>query len=134
MGIWQDIRFAARLIAKEPWFTSVVVLVLAFGLGVNTAVFTIVNATLLRGLPFDEPEKIISLSAIDSRGRNQSTSFLDYEDWLRMQHSFEGVSASLGAPMNVSEPGRPAGCPGRWRSARSGARTRPRAGPRRHAG
>ena len=41
MGIWQDIRFAFRLIAKEPWFTSVVVLVLAFGLGVNTAVFTI---------------------------------------------------------------------------------------------
>ena len=108
MGIWHDIRFAARLIAKEPWFTSVVVLVLAFGLGVNTAVFTIVNATLLRGLPFDEPEKIISLSAIDSRGRNQATSLLDYEDWLRMQHSFEGISASLGAPMNVSEPGRPA--------------------------
>jgi putative ABC transport system permease protein len=108
MGIWQDIRFAARLIAKEPWFTSVVVLVLAFGLGVNTAVFTIVNATLLRGLPFDEPEKIISLSAIDSRGRNQASSLLDYEDWLRIQRSFEGISASLGAPMNVSEPGRAA--------------------------
>src|SRR5258708_38930762 len=108
MGIWQDIRFAVRLIAKEPWFTSVVVLVLAFGLGVNTAVFTIVNATLLRGLPFDEPEQVISLSAIDSRGRNHASSLLDYEDWLRMQHSFEGISASAGAPMNVSDPGRAA--------------------------
>src|SRR5262245_65136964 len=92
MGIWQDIRFAARLIAKEPWFTSVVVLVLAFGLGVNTAVFTIVNATLLRGLPFDEPEKIISLSAVDSRGRNQSTS--DRKS-TRLNSSHLGISYAV---------------------------------------
>src|SRR5262245_50110490 len=108
MGRWQDIRFAARLIAERPSFTSVVVLVLPFALGVHTAALPRVTPTRLRGLLSDEPEKIISLGAIDSRGRNQASSLLDYEDWLRMQHSFEGISASLGAPMNVSEPGRPA--------------------------
>src|SRR5205823_2287097 len=84
-GIWQDVRFAARLLAKEPWFTTVVVLVLAFGLGVNTAVFTFVNAALLRSLPFDDPDRIISIGAIDNRGRNLNVSLPDLQDFRTAQ-------------------------------------------------
>ena len=50
MGLWEDIRFAARLLVKDKWFTLVAVLALALGIGVNTTVFTFANAVLIRGL------------------------------------------------------------------------------------
>ena len=54
MGLLHDLRFAVRLIAKERWFTAVAVAALALGIGVNATVFTLVNAVLIRGLPFKD--------------------------------------------------------------------------------
>ena len=59
MALWQDIRYAARLLVKDRWFTIVAAVALALGIGVNTTVFTFVNAVLLRGLPFDNPDRIM---------------------------------------------------------------------------
>ncbi len=103
MSIWQDLRFAVRLLIKERWFTAVAAIALALGIGVNTAVFTFVNAVLIRGLPFEHPDRIISLGTTDARGRPLGLSKLDFQDWRDASRSFSGLSVFLGAPMNVSE-------------------------------
>jgi predicted permease len=105
MSVWQDVRFAIRLLLKDRWFTAVAAIALALGIGANTAVFTFVNAILLRGLPFDEPDRIISFGMVDARGRPLGISKLDFEDWQRASHSYKGLSMFLGAPMNLSEEG-----------------------------
>ena len=66
MNLLQDLRFAVRLLIKDRWFTAVAVLALALGIGVNATVFTFVNAVLIRGLPFDDPDRIMSIGARDA--------------------------------------------------------------------
>src|SRR5258706_14674311 len=67
MNVWQDVRFALRTMWKSPRITATVLLTLALGIGANTAIFSVVNATLLRPLPFHDPEQLVVLHA-DLRG------------------------------------------------------------------
>ena len=67
MTLWRDLRYAARLLVKDRWFTAVAATALALGIGVNATMFTIVNAVLIRGLPFTNPERIISVGMLDAR-------------------------------------------------------------------
>src|SRR5262252_4632794 len=69
VSLWQDVRYAARLLVKDKWFTAVAAVALALGIGVNTTVFTLVNVVLLRGLPFAEPERIIALGMTNPKGQ-----------------------------------------------------------------
>jgi predicted permease len=103
MDVWQDVRFAVRLLLKDRWFTLVATAALALGIGANTAVFTFVNAVLIRGLPFDEPDRIIAMASVDDRGRQLGVSRLDFEDWQQAARSYSGLALFLFAPMNVSE-------------------------------
>ena len=106
MTLWQDIRFAVRLLAKDRWFTLAATIALALGIGLNTTVFTFVNAVLIRGLPFDEPDRIVSLGTRDARDRDGGVSFKDFEDWRRSARSFTGLAAFGTTVMNVSDRGR----------------------------
>ena len=107
MGLWQDLQFALRLLAKDKGFTVVATLALAFGIGVNATVFTFVNAVLIRGLPFDEPDRIMAISSLDPvRNRQMGVSYLDFQEWSQVG-SLSGVAAMTGGTMNVSDQGRP---------------------------
>src|SRR2546422_4543323 len=106
MGLWQDLRYATRLLVKDKWFTLVAATALALGIGVNNTVFTFVNAVLIRGLPFDDPDRIMSLGTRDARNRDGGVSYLEFQDWREGTKAFAGVAALSGQTMNVSDEGR----------------------------
>jgi predicted permease len=121
MGLWQDLRFAMRLLVKDKWFTLVAVVALALGIGVNNTVFTFVNAVLIRGLPFDDSDRIMALGTRDRvRGRDLGTSYLDFKDWSAAGRSFSGLAAYTENTANVSDEGR---APERYSAAYVSANT-----------
>ena len=89
----QDLRLAARLLVKQRGFTAAVVSALALGIGVNTAVFTIVNGWNLQDLPVDEPERIMYVATLDAQGRARGVSYLDFLDWQKASRTFSGLAA-----------------------------------------
>jgi len=118
MSFLQDLRYAARLLVKDKWFTLVAAAALALGMAVNTAVFTFVNAVLIRGLPFDEPDRIIAVGTTDARNRQLGVSRLDFVDITKASHSFAGLSLMQPASINISEEGRaPERFQGQYQSA-----------------
>ena len=88
MNLMQDVRFAVRVLVKNRWFTLMAAVVLALGIGANNAVFTLVNAVLLRGLPFPKSEQIMMVMTRDSRGRDSGVSVLDFNDWQASARTF----------------------------------------------
>jgi putative ABC transport system permease protein len=94
--LWQDIRYGFRMLVKSPGFTIVAVLTLALGIGANTAIFSIVNAVLLRPLPFREPDRLVQLSAVRERATflpAEILSYPDFADWRNHCRSFDELAA-----------------------------------------
>src|SRR4051812_18685984 len=118
--MWQDLRFAARLLIKDKGFTAVAIIALSLGIGVNATVFTFVNAVLIRGLPFHDPDRIVLVASRDARGRDRETSFADFQDLRAATRTFSTLSAFTGATMNISEEGR---TPERFRGNYTSANT-----------
>jgi predicted permease len=106
MALWQDLRFAARLLVKDRWFTLAAATALALGIGANAAVFTFVNAVLLRGLPFDTPDRIVSLAVMNARGQRNGVSYPEFTDWREQTQTMALVAGMVGANINVSEEGK----------------------------
>ena len=92
MNLWKDLRFGVRVLVKDRWFTLAAVLVLALGLGATTAVYTMAHAMLLRGLPFEEPEQIVSVMSRHAEGQQAGVSIRDYEDWRDNTRLFEAMA------------------------------------------
>jgi putative ABC transport system permease protein len=105
----QDLRYATRMLRKNPGFTLVAVLTLALGIGANTAIFAVVNAVLLRPLPFKQPSRLIMLfEGIPKLGfPKMGFSAPDFVVFARAQKSFESVGAYQNKYFNISGDGEP---------------------------
>src|ERR1041384_6795780 len=90
--ILQDLRFAFRRLLKDRWFTLAAIIALALGIGANSAVFTLVNAVLLRNLPFNRPDRIMWLDKADSRNGQFGVSLQDLENYRAASRTFAGMS------------------------------------------
>src|SRR3982751_1726815 len=88
-----DLRYALRVIAKDRWYSAVAVLALALGIGLNATVFTLVNAVLIRGLPFKDSASLYMLGSLSpDNTRGGGVSALDLADWRAQTHTFVGLA------------------------------------------
>ncbi|HEX8775362.1 MAG TPA: ABC transporter permease [Pyrinomonadaceae bacterium] len=98
MGILiQDLRYGFRMLVKNPGFTLIAILALALGIGANTAIFSVVNAVLLRPLPFAEADRLVYLQAVNqTQGITRSNvSPPDFVDWKNQSQSFDDMAAFI---------------------------------------
>jgi predicted permease len=93
--LWQDIRFGVRMLLKNWSFTLVVVLSLAFGIGANTAIFSIVDVVLLRQLPVRSPEQLVMLDTFNERGEQRNFSHPLFEQMRARNKVFSGMFAAM---------------------------------------
>jgi putative ABC transport system permease protein len=98
----RDVRYAIRVLAARPAFTAVAIVTLALGIGANTAIFTVVNAVLLRPLPFRDPSQLVLLIERTSQFPTQTTSWQNYADWRDQSRSFDAVAAMRGLTMTLT--------------------------------
>jgi putative ABC transport system permease protein len=106
----QDLRFGARMLAKQPGFTLIATLTLALGIGVNTAIFSVVDAVLLRPLPFREAERLMMLGTVDSRKGDglSSVSYPNFVDLRAQSGSFERLAVFRDRSFTLTGSGEPA--------------------------
>jgi len=105
--MFQDLRFGIRLLWKNPGFTAVAALSLALGIGANTAIFSLVDAVLLKTLPVKSTEQLVLLDAFNQRGERRNFSYQVFEQLRVRTQFFSGVLAALDGTsrMEVSDPG-----------------------------
>ena len=105
----QDVRYAVRMLLKNPGFTFVAVIAVALGIGANSAMFSVINAVLLRPLPYHEPDRLVTIWE-ESPQRDMyemPVSFANFRDWVDQNHVFDHISAYTFANMNLSGTGEP---------------------------
>src|SRR2546423_11931496 len=97
-----DLTFALRQLTKTPGFAAVAIVTLALGIGANTAIFSIVNAVLLRPLPYPDADRIMVLNESSGPGQNYSVALPDYFDWQHDNTVFEHLAATHKESRNLS--------------------------------
>src|SRR5204862_7412487 len=103
----QDLRYAVRMLAKSPGFTLVAVLTLALGIGANTAIFSAVNAVLLKPLPYPGSDRLVQVMSTGFRGVRFGVSFPDLHDLRALSQDFTGVAAVRTRRHNLTGAGDP---------------------------
>src|SRR6266536_976495 len=108
-SLLQDLRFGLRMLVKNPIFALIAVVTLALGIGANTAIFSVVDAVLLRPLPYPEANRLVFLwSTMNSQGVPLSSSALpDYNGWRDRNEVFDGLAAFYNGDFNLSSAGSP---------------------------
>src|SRR5882672_1330081 len=102
--IWQDLRYGARLLLKNPGFTLVAVITLGLGIGANTAIFSVVNAALLRPLPYDAT-RLVAVEAVNPQKEKRvyGASPGDFWDWQEQNRTFEQLTLYSGGGIELKE-------------------------------
>lgn len=100
--LWQDLRYGARMLSKKPGFTLIAVITLALGIGANTAIFSVVNAALLRPLPYRDPERLVFLSSARPNGARDGFSFQEFNEFREQSGTLESLSAETTQSVNLT--------------------------------
>src|SRR2546430_8673914 len=90
--LFRDIRFGIRSLLKQPAFTSIAIVTLALGIGANTAMFSVINAVLLRPLPYTQPDRLVWMSESGDEVAHRPLSYPNFVDWRARNHVFESIS------------------------------------------
>ncbi|MGH9935870.1 MAG: ABC transporter permease [Blastocatellia bacterium] len=107
---WQDLRYGARMLVKNPGFTLIAVFTLALGIGANVSIFSVVNAVLIQPLPFVEPDRLVwAWGVVRNGGNRYSVAPLDYLDYRAQNTTFEQFAATFSIPifLNLTGSGAP---------------------------
>ena len=99
----RDLRYAFHLMVKDRWYSAVSIVALALGIGVNATVFTLVNAILIRGLPYLDSARLYMLGSQNKDGIRWDVSALDFQDWRSQAKTFVGLAAFNNNGVNVSD-------------------------------
>jgi putative ABC transport system permease protein len=116
-GLWKDFRFAARTLWKSPGFSAIALLALVLGIGANTAIFSVVNAVLLRPMPFADPSRIVMVWEMSPRTHKQNVANpQNFADWQKRNRSFEKMAAYVPfqITMSLTGDGTPEEIPGNY--------------------
>ena len=105
--IWQDVRFGARMLRKNPGFTLIAVITLALGIGANTAIFSVVHGVLLRPLPYPESDRLVWLSERGMNFPSISIAYPNFVDWQTQQTVFDHLGLYKPASVNLTGAGDP---------------------------
>jgi putative ABC transport system permease protein len=117
--MFQDMRFGLRMLLKHPGFTFIAVLTLALGIGANTAIFSVVNAVLIRPLPYPEPDRLVILDEVPPGGGQFAIAPGNFVDWRDQSGSFVGMAAFGRMSFNLTGHGEAERLPGLRLSANS---------------
>ncbi len=115
--LWQDLRFAIRMLRRGPVFAAVVIAVLAIGIGANSAIFSLLDAALFRPLPFAQPDQLVMLWEHPPTYAHNRVSPLNYLDWSEQNNVFESMAAVSGGSRTLVTSNGPERIPGQSVSA-----------------
>jgi putative ABC transport system permease protein len=91
-GFWQDFRYAARVLGRNPGVTAIMVLTLALAIGATTAIFSVVYGVLLRPLPYPDPDRIMAVFEVTSKGRPNRVADPNFDDFRDQSRSFQSMA------------------------------------------
>src|SRR3954468_17629604 len=98
----QDVRLALRGLLRRPGFTLVAVLTLALGIGANTAIFSVVNAVLIRPIPYPNGERMVTIWGVQGTQGQNGVVYADFLDWRAQNHTFDDMGAYRGQSVNFT--------------------------------
>jgi putative ABC transport system permease protein len=100
--LWQDLRYGARMLRKNPGFSAIAVLTLTLGIGANTAIFSVVNAVLFRPLPYANPQQLIVIREVSQGVGLHSPSYPDFLDWQKQSRTVAQMAVINNRDFNLS--------------------------------